>query len=69
MGGDAIDAAAATLFTLKVAEPMRAEIFGGRWTHIRLADGFHGGLDNYTVAPAAATPDLDTPFPINPLRV
>ncbi|ETW95162.1 MAG: gamma-glutamyltransferase [Candidatus Entotheonella factor] len=62
MGGNAIDAAVATLFTLNVVEPMMVGIFGAGWTHIRLADGSHMILDNYTAAPAAATPDLYTPI-------
>jgi gamma-glutamyltranspeptidase/glutathione hydrolase len=62
MGGNAIDAAVSTLFTLNVVEPMMVGIFGAGWTHIRLADGSHVILDNYTTAPAAATPDLYTPI-------
>jgi gamma-glutamyltranspeptidase / glutathione hydrolase len=62
MGGNAIDAAVSTLFTLNVVEPMMVGIFGAGWTHIRLTDGSHVVLDNYTAAPAAATPDLYTPI-------
>ena len=62
MGGNAIDAAVSTLFTLNVVEPMMVGIFGAGWTNIRLADGSHVVLDNYTAAPAAATPDLYTPI-------
>lgn len=62
MGGNAIDAAVSTLFTLNVVEPMMVGIFGAGWTNIRLADGSHIILDNYTAAPAAATPDLYTPI-------
>jgi gamma-glutamyltranspeptidase/glutathione hydrolase len=61
MGGNAIDAAVATLFTLTVVEPMMVGLFGAGWTNIRLADGTSVVLDNYATAPAAATPDLYTP--------
>jgi gamma-glutamyltranspeptidase/glutathione hydrolase len=62
MGGNAIDAAVATLFTLNVVEPMMVGLFGAGWTNIRLADGTCIVLDNYSTAPAAATPDLYTPL-------
>jgi gamma-glutamyltranspeptidase/glutathione hydrolase len=61
MGGNAIDAAVATLFTLNVVEPMMVGLFGAGWTNIRLANGTSLVLDNYSTAPAAATPDLYTP--------
>ncbi len=61
-GGNAIDAAVATLFTLNVVEPMMVGLFGAGWTNIRLADGTQVVLDNYSTAPAAATPDLYTPI-------
>src|SRR5688572_31548200 len=52
MGGNAIDAAVATLFTLNVVEPMMVGLFGAGWTNIRLADGTCIVLDNYSTAPA-----------------
>jgi gamma-glutamyltranspeptidase/glutathione hydrolase len=62
MGGNAIDAAIATLFTLNVVEPMMVGLFGAGWTNMRRADGTYIILDNYSTAPAAATPDLYTPI-------
>ena len=61
-GGNAIDAAVATLFALNVVEPMMVGLFGAGWTHLRLADGRSVVIDNYSTAPAAATPDLFTPI-------
>ncbi|MEM8859215.1 MAG: gamma-glutamyltransferase [Chloroflexota bacterium] len=61
-GGNAIDAAVATLFALNVVEPMMVGLFGAGWTHLRLADGRNIVIDNYSTTPAAATPDLYTPI-------
>ncbi len=57
-GGNAIDAAIASLFALTVVEPMMVGIFGAGMSTIRLANGEHHFINNYTVAPAAATPDM-----------
>jgi gamma-glutamyltranspeptidase/glutathione hydrolase len=60
-GGNAIDAAIASLFALTVVEPMMVGIFGAGITHLRLADGTHTAIDNYSAAPAAARPDMYRP--------
>ena len=55
-GGNAIDAAIASLFALTVVEPMMVGIFGAGMSTIRLANGEHRFINNYSVAPAAASP-------------
>ncbi|HOA94514.1 MAG TPA: TSUP family transporter, partial [Quisquiliibacterium sp.] len=57
-GGNAIDAAVASLFALTVAEPMMVGILGGGLSHIRLADGRHVVIDNLSTAPGQATADM-----------
>ncbi|MFN8444896.1 MAG: gamma-glutamyltransferase [Caldilineaceae bacterium] len=61
LGGNAIDAAIATLFALNVVEPMMVGVFGAGWMNIRLADGRSLIVDNYSTAPLAATPTFYTP--------
>src|ERR1700748_2857878 len=56
-GGNAIDAAIATLFTLTVVEPMMVGIIGGGMAHIRLADGTHRFIDGQSSVPRAVRPD------------
>lgn len=56
-GGNAIDAAIATLFTLTVVEPMMVGIIGGGMAHIRLADGSHRFIDGQSTVPLAIRPD------------
>ncbi|MBM3225082.1 MAG: gamma-glutamyltransferase [Candidatus Tectomicrobia bacterium] len=62
MGGNAVDAAVAAMFALTVVEPMMVSIFGAGFVNMYDAgSGNNVIVDNYTVAPAAATPDMYTP--------
>ncbi|TRW99249.1 gamma-glutamyltransferase [Paracoccus sp. M683] len=65
-GGNAIDAAVATLLTLTVVEPMMVGIAGGGIAHIRLADGRHVVIDAMSTAGAGARPDMFDPDPDGP---
>jgi len=67
-GGNAVDAAVATLFTLTVVEPMMVGISGGGIFHIRTPDGEHIILDNQSKAPKAATPGMFEPVADTPDR-
>jgi len=61
-GGNAFDAAAATLFALSVVEPMMVGIFGSGHMVIRIAEKRKiEAVDNYGVAPKAATEEMYTP--------
>jgi gamma-glutamyltranspeptidase/glutathione hydrolase len=63
-GGNAFDAAVASLFALTVVEPMMVSIFGAGFFVMRNAEtGNIETLDNYSVAPEAATEDMYTPVP------
>src|SRR5512140_2824508 len=65
-GGNAIDAAIATLFTLTVVEPMMVGIIGGGMAHIRLADGSHRFIDGQSTVPSAVR---HTTYPLKPSSV
>ncbi len=65
MGGNAIDAAIATMFALSVVEPMMTSIFGAGFINIRLADGTCTTIDNYATVPGAASEDMFEPIPDN----
>jgi len=61
-GGNAFDAAVASLFALTVVEPMMVSIFGAGFFVVRVAEtGRIETVDNYAVAPRAATDDMYTP--------
>ncbi len=62
-GGNAIDAAVATMFALSVVEPMMTSIFGAGFLTIRLADGTATTIDNYATIPAAAHESMFVPIP------
>ncbi len=61
-GGNAIDAAVATLFALTVVEPMMVGVLGGGLQHIRLADARHLVIDGLSTAPASARADMFAPL-------
>ena len=59
MGGNAMDAAVASAFALSVVEPMMIGIFGAGFINFyNAASGEFVNIDNYSVAPAAAAPDM-----------
>jgi gamma-glutamyltranspeptidase/glutathione hydrolase len=62
-GGNAIDAAIASFFTLSVVEPMMVGVLGGGMAHIRLADGRHIVIDGQSMAPLATSAATYTPDP------
>jgi gamma-glutamyltranspeptidase/glutathione hydrolase len=62
-GGNAIDAAIASLFALTVVEPMMVGVIGGGMAHIRLADGSHHIIDGQATVPLSCKPDAFRPIP------
>lgn len=62
-GGNAIDAAVATLLCLTVVEPMMVGIVGGGTLHIRTADGQNRIIDAMSAVPLAGRADMFTPVP------
>ncbi len=61
-GGNAIDAAVTALFALTVVEPMMVGVFGAGMSTIHLASGEYRFINNYSIAPAAATASLYRPL-------
>jgi gamma-glutamyltranspeptidase/glutathione hydrolase len=57
-GGNAVDAAVATAFTLAVVEPAAGNIGGGGFMLVRLNDGRTAFFDYREVAPASANRDM-----------
>lgn len=62
-GGNAVDAAIASLFALTVVEPMMVGILGGGFAHLRLPDGTHRVLEGQGRCPLATGPKTFTPDP------
>ena len=62
-GGNAIDAAVATQFTLTVVEPMMIGLIGGGTAHIRTADGKHVIIDGMSAAPMAGSATMYRSIP------
>jgi gamma-glutamyltranspeptidase / glutathione hydrolase len=61
-GGNAVDAAVASLFALTVVEPMMVGIFGAGHAQLYMPGRVHTVIDAYTTAPAAARPDMYRPL-------
>ncbi len=63
-GGNAVDAAVATLFTLTVVEPMMVGLLGGGFANLRLSDGQQTILEGQGRCPQAIGPTTFTPDPL-----
>jgi gamma-glutamyltranspeptidase/glutathione hydrolase len=61
-GGNAVDAAIATLFTLTIVEPMMVGMLGGGMAHLRMASGPHLVIDGQSTVPSAGRPDMYKPI-------
>jgi gamma-glutamyltranspeptidase / glutathione hydrolase len=57
-GGNAVDAIVATFFALSVVKPEMVSPFSSGFITLYTKDGRAVTVDNYTVAPAAAKPDM-----------
>ncbi|MBS4073931.1 gamma-glutamyltransferase [Ameyamaea chiangmaiensis] len=67
-GGNAIDAAVASLLALTVVEPMMVGVAGGGLSHLRLADGQHIVIDALSCATRSMTPTIYEPVSDEPAR-